>query len=169
MLLTTPRLLIRPLNLQDAPFVLELLNTPGWLQNIGDREVRNLSQAEAYIRGILSKDQVHYSVIEHSTEKKAIGVLSYMQREHLEHPDVGFALLPTYEGQGVAYEATQAYLSHRLAVERPSGLLAIALKTNVRSTKLLVRLGFERTYSYQEGEAELDVFGLKIKEGKREP
>jgi len=33
----------------DAPFILELLNDPGFIQNIGERGVRTLPQAGDYI------------------------------------------------------------------------------------------------------------------------
>ncbi len=40
-MLQTDRLRIRPFRVSDAPFILALLNTPGWLQYIGDRGVTN--------------------------------------------------------------------------------------------------------------------------------
>ena len=46
----TERLLIRPVEEEDAEFVLELLNTPKFLELIGDREVRDIDQAKQYIR-----------------------------------------------------------------------------------------------------------------------
>ena len=45
----TERLLLRPSGLQDAAFILELLNMPKFLQNIGDRKVRTIQDAKNYI------------------------------------------------------------------------------------------------------------------------
>ena len=42
----TERVHLRPANLEDAAFILDLLNTPKWLQYIGDRNVRTLAAAE---------------------------------------------------------------------------------------------------------------------------
>ena len=48
-LLETPRLELRRLAENDAPFVLVLLNEPSFLANIGDRGVRTLDGARGYI------------------------------------------------------------------------------------------------------------------------
>jgi len=45
----TERLLIRPIDKDDAAFVLELMNTPKWIKNIGDRHVNTVKEAETYI------------------------------------------------------------------------------------------------------------------------
>ena len=46
----TDRLILRQFAMDDAGFVLELLNDPAWLQHIGDRGVRTLADARAYLR-----------------------------------------------------------------------------------------------------------------------
>ena len=50
MVLETSRLVVRRLVDEDAPFILELLNDPSFIRNIGDRNVRTLDGACAYIR-----------------------------------------------------------------------------------------------------------------------
>jgi len=40
--LETERLVLRWLEARDAPFILQLVNEPSWLQYIGDRGVRTL-------------------------------------------------------------------------------------------------------------------------------
>jgi len=47
--LSTPRLQISAFTLDDAAFIVELLNDPGWLAHIGDRKVRTLDDARAYL------------------------------------------------------------------------------------------------------------------------
>ena len=44
----TDRLVLRRLTVEDAPFILRLLNEPSFLQHIGDRGVRNLADAKQY-------------------------------------------------------------------------------------------------------------------------
>ncbi len=43
------RLFVRHLRADDADFILELLNEPAFLRNIGDRGVRNSADACRYI------------------------------------------------------------------------------------------------------------------------
>jgi hypothetical protein len=47
--LDTPRLALRWLAPDDAPFILELLNDPDWIRFIGDRGVRTVEGAREYI------------------------------------------------------------------------------------------------------------------------
>lgn len=47
--LETPRLVVRRMSPDDAPFILELLNEPSFIQHIGDKGVRTLEDADAYI------------------------------------------------------------------------------------------------------------------------
>jgi hypothetical protein len=49
-MLTTPRLSITPLTLDDAQFMLELLNDPDFITHVGDRGVRTVVQAQQYPR-----------------------------------------------------------------------------------------------------------------------
>ena len=46
----TERLVLRRLRVADAGFILELVNTSGWLRFIGDRGVRNVDDAVEYLR-----------------------------------------------------------------------------------------------------------------------
>jgi RimJ/RimL family protein N-acetyltransferase len=77
-----------------------------------------------------------------TTSMLPIGVCGLLQRPELAHPDLGFALLDEYSGQGYAFAACQAVLEHALTVLKLENILAIVLPTNTRSVKLLERLGF---------------------------
>ena len=43
------RLVLRHATADDAAFVLRQVNEPDWLRNIGDRQVRSLDDARAYV------------------------------------------------------------------------------------------------------------------------
>ncbi|MBD3850096.1 MAG: GNAT family N-acetyltransferase, partial [Acidobacteria bacterium] len=49
MITETPRLRIRELTIGDAEFILGLVNEPSFLENIGDKGVRNLEDARQFI------------------------------------------------------------------------------------------------------------------------
>ena len=49
MLILTERLQLREYTLADAPFIFKLMNSPGWLQYIGDRKIASVRDAENYI------------------------------------------------------------------------------------------------------------------------
>ena len=48
-MIETERLILRQLTIDDAAFILELVNDPDWLRFIGDRGVRTLDDARNYI------------------------------------------------------------------------------------------------------------------------
>jgi ribosomal-protein-alanine N-acetyltransferase len=147
-LLTTPRLELRAVTLEDAAFFLRLLNEPSWLENIGDRGVRSQTDAERYIR---DKIQAPFQAlgfglyaVQLRSAPQPIGLCGLVQRDFLAAPDLGFALLPEYVGRGYATEAARAVMVHargKLGIER---LYAIVRRGNERSVRLLGQLGFRR-------------------------
>jgi len=146
LIVETQRLQLRKLALSDAQFLVTLLNDPSWQRNIGDRGVRNDADAEGYIRNsVWSQYQAHgfgMYVVQLRATALPIGLCGLVKREFLGAPDVGFALLPAYVGQGYAFEAAHAlmgYATSELGIER---LYAIVKPGNDRSVRLLERLGF---------------------------
>lgn len=143
--LDTERLRLRPLVGADAPFIVELLNEPGWLRFIGDRGVRDLETARAYIE---NGPRVMYARLGfglycvESKQGTPLGMCGLLKRDNLEYVDLGFAFLARYQGFGYAREAAAA----SLAEARSLGLTQVAAITNpdnLRSIRLLESLGFK--------------------------
>ncbi len=142
--LSTSRLNIIDLVTTHAAFILELLNSPDWLHNIGDKGVQTLEEAASFIQVLNEDPQRNYWPVILKENQMPIGVVSLIKRSHLSAPDLGFALLPQYYRKGYAYEAA-SNLIHYLFGERIVGdeLLGIALRENVSSITLLKKLGFK--------------------------
>ena len=147
----TDRLLLRPTSVEDAEFILELMNTPKWLKYIGDRQVRSLPDAEKYIKTKMQPqlDRLgfsNYTVIRKSDLKKT-GTCGLYDREGLEGIDIGFAFLPEYEGMGYAYESSN--LLKKLAFDKfgLQSLSAITNFDNSSSQRLLEKLGMKNAGS----------------------
>ncbi len=138
----TNRLLLTPISLGDAEFMLKLINCPGFIRFIGDRNVRTLEQAEGYIENMLENPNITYWVIRIQETKEAIGVVTWVKRDFLPGPDLGYALLPEFEGQGYAIEASRAWLEHQQKTHNT--ILAICQADNAGSIKLLQKLNFKR-------------------------
>lgn len=149
--LSTERLHLLKLGLEDAPFVLKLVNSQGWLQYIGDRNIHTIEAAEDYIKTgpWKSFDQFGFGLMKAVLPEKdtPIGMCGLLQRDFLDHPDIGFAFLPEYEGKGYAYEASKAILGHFGSKHNIPVILAMTHPGNERSQNLLTRLGF--TFSKQ--------------------
>lgn len=134
-------LCMRSLQVTDAPFILSLLNSEAFLRFIGDRQVRTLHEARRYITNLLDNETVTYWVACLRSNEKAIGIVSFIQREYLAFHDIGFAFLPEYCGYGYAGEASQAMLTYVVEVCPDQRILAAVMPDNVDSVRLLERLG----------------------------
>jgi [ribosomal protein S5]-alanine N-acetyltransferase len=144
-LIETDRLIISHFSIDDAAFILKLVNSPGWLQYIGDRNVKNLDDARQYLENGPLKSYTQWGFGLYRAALKntntAIGMCGLIKRQELEDIDIGFALLPAYAGQGYAHEAASAVLNHatkHLGLQR---IAAITMVDNAASMKLLQKLG----------------------------
>ncbi len=140
--LSTPRLLLNLLTEQDHAFILSLLNSEGWLQFIGDRNVHSKEDAIAYSKKISATPDLFYWVVRTKENNVPIGIVSFLKRRYLEHFDLGFAFLPSFTGQGYAFEAAKEVMVAVTKEGRHSLLLAVTAPQNNSSIKLLNKLGF---------------------------
>ena len=139
--LETERLYLKPTDKKDAAFILNLVNTPTWIKYIGDKNVNSKKDAEDYIEEKYLKQQErigfsNFTVILKSNCKK-IGVCGLYDRKGIEGLDVGFALLPKYEGQGFAFESATKIIEMGRAHLGIQKIKAITTKDNISSQRLL--------------------------------
>ena len=139
----TERLLIRPINITDTSFILDLLNSDGWLQFIGDRKVKNVVDTEKYIQNILDNEKFYYSVFELKESKQKVGIITFLYRDNQQFPDIGFAMLPEFDKKGYAIEATKKYLEEIANEKKVNKVIAITLPDNSKSIRLIERLGLK--------------------------
>ena len=168
LVLQTERLDLRWLNDDDAGFILDLLNQPSWLKFIGDRGVRNLDDALAYIHnGPLTMIEQHgfgLYLVERKSDGTSMGLCGLLKRDTLDDVDMGFALHPDYWGHGYAREAAQAcmdYARDQLVLDR---LVAIVLPANKSSIKLLRALGmhYEKNLHLGDSDELLQLFAINF-------
>ena len=159
----TPRLILRQLTTADASFILVLLNSQGFIENIGDKGVRTLAQARSYITDGPMKSYAEcgfglYAVVL-ANNGFCIGVCGLIKRPQLNDVDIGYALLPQYWGQGYTFEAAKASLDLRksLGIKR---IVAIVNSQNSASKALLNKLGlhFEQCLQLSPDDAPVELF-----------
>jgi RimJ/RimL family protein N-acetyltransferase len=143
--LETQRLVVRRFSLEDAAFAFELVNDPAWLQYIGDRNVRSLEDARAYLRkGALDMyERVGFGmyVVTLKSSGESIGTCGLIKRESLDDVDIGFAFLPQFRGQGYALESAAAVLDHGKRALGLKRIVAIVSPANHRSVAILEKIG----------------------------
>ena len=162
----TERLILRPTTSEDADFILELVNSPKWLQNIGDRKVRTMEDATNYIAERITPQferlgYANYTVVR-KEDGARMGSCGIYDREGLEGVDIGFAFLPEYERKGYGYESAAKIRDVAFSVFDIKRLNAITIKTNIASQKLLEKLGlkFVEFISLPNDDAELMLYRL---------
>jgi [ribosomal protein S5]-alanine N-acetyltransferase len=166
--LETDRLILRHMNEGDAGFILQLLNEPSFIQNIGDRNVRSLDDARAYIlNGAMASYARHgfgLYIVTCRTTGESMGMCGLIKRETLEDVDIGYAFLPKFWSKGFAVEAALAVKQFARQVIGLQRIVAITDPRNLSSIRVLEKIGmeFERMVRLGEGDIELKLFSLDL-------
>ncbi len=162
----TERLLLKPTNEDDAEFILSLMNTPKWLQFIGDRNVKSLQDAIDYIKeNIMPQfDRLGYGnfTVIRKNDGAKMGSCGLYDRKGLEGVDIGFGFLPAYERQGYAYEASLKIKQLAFDAFDLKSIGAITDTDNIASQKLLEKLGlqFIKTINLNDADEEVMFYQL---------
>jgi [ribosomal protein S5]-alanine N-acetyltransferase len=178
--LETPRLALREFVLEDAAFILQLLNEPGFLHFIGDKGVRHLEDARNYLRqgpidsyhrngfglyaACLRSDAGGEPVGKPVGEPvgEPVGMCGLVKREGLQDPDVGYAFLQRHWGRGYAVESAAAAIDYGIRTLKLPRILAITSPDNWSSIRVLEKIGmrFERLIQWGEGSEQVKLFSL---------
>jgi ribosomal-protein-alanine N-acetyltransferase len=143
---TSERIRFRLPDIRDAEFYLDLMNDPDFHRNIGDRGLRDIPAMETHIREKLlptfSKNGFGMWLLELKSSNRPIGVCGLVDRDGFEGIDLGYALLNSCRGRGLAREAASAVLEYNIETLGIHSLFAIVSPDNVPSKSLLEAIGF---------------------------
>lgn len=142
MKVTTERLFLENISIEDAAFMMELVNTKEWLKFIGERHLHQITDAIDYIQQTMENPNADYSVVKRKKDGISIGVVTLLKRAGFKFYDIGFAFLPEYGKQGYAFEAVQSILEAVQNYPRYASPSAITIAENFNSIHLLEKLGF---------------------------
>jgi RimJ/RimL family protein N-acetyltransferase len=163
--LETERLRLRHLSPEtDGEFILKLVNEPPFLKYIGDKGVRTLDDAHAYIRNgpVKSYEQHGFGLykVEVKETEEAVGICGLVKRDTLPDADIGFAFLAEHWQKGYAYESAAAVMRYAREELRRDRILAITTPDNEASAKLLGKIGlkFDRLIRLTDDSPEVKLF-----------
>jgi RimJ/RimL family protein N-acetyltransferase len=144
----TKRLLLRRIALSDAAFIVRLLNEPSFRQYIGDRNVRTVDDARAYIERVhLASYQANgfgaFLVVTRA-DAQPLGICGLMVETWLDAPDIAYAFVPTAGGRGYALEAAAGVMEYAHRALGLTRVVAIVQHDNERSIRLLQKLGYRQ-------------------------
>lgn len=166
-MLTTQRLRLRWLSVDDAGLLLSIWNDPAFVRHVGDRGIRTRDEAvQAFSDGPLKLySEYGYGPYRVSLREndESIGICGLFRRDNLDDPDVGFALLPQYCGKGYAGEAAMAVVEHAQYGLGLPRLTAIVSPGNAVSIGLIEKLGlrFERMIRMQGDSDDISLYSIE--------
>ena len=168
----TERLILRRLTVEDAPFMLGLLNEPSWLRFIGDRGVRTLDDARRYLLEgpVAMYERLGfglYATTLKGDDAAPIGICGLVKRDGLDDVDIGFALLPKFWGKGYASEAATAVMDYARNVVGLERVVAITSVDNESSARLLEKIGlrFEKVVRLTPDGEKIRLFAWELGSG----
>ena len=143
-ILETERLRLRTLALDDAPFYLEVVNDPAFIEYIGDRGIRTVDAARTAIAEgpVAMQAALGHSLllVELKQDGTPIGMCGLIKRDTLPEVDIGYAFLPQFGGKGYATEAAAAVLAFAASIGIRR-VLAITSPGNAGSNAVLKKIG----------------------------
>lgn len=173
--LESERLIIRPISIIDAAFMLQLMNSTGWLEFIGDRNVKDRTAASNYILTRIIPSYHNYGfglyMVLLKNKNIPIGICGLVKREGLDHPDLGFAVLPEYAGQGYTSEASKIMLDYADKQLQIPTVYCITTQSNIASIKVLEKQGFsfQQTVQLPQNKNEFLLYAKVLHKGDVAP
>jgi RimJ/RimL family protein N-acetyltransferase len=165
-IIETERLNLRRMTADDAEFILELLNEPSFIRNIGNKGVRTIADARLYILNgpVASYERFGFGLylVELKESGAPVGICGLIKRESLADVDVGFAFLPSFWSKGYAFESASAVKAHALETLHLPRIVAITNPNNEGSIRVLEKIGlkFERMVRMSDDEPEIKLYSL---------
>ncbi|PDZ03411.1 alanine acetyltransferase [Bacillus cereus] len=161
--LETERLVLRWFDIKDAPFILELVNDPAWIQFIGDKRIKNLDDAKKYILNgpvdMYNKMGFGLYIVERKEDLTPLGMCGLIKRDSLEDVDIGFAFLEKFRSKGYGFESASAVVDYGVQKLGLKRIVAITTIDNINSGKLLEKVGLQFEKIISDSGEDLKLFG----------
>ena len=146
-ILETERLILSQLTLDDAAFMLELMNEPEFIEFVADRGLRTEADAALYLaeKILPSYEKFGFGLwrVDLKDSGTPIGICGLLKRDALDDPDVGFSILKRFCRKGYAYEAAAATLNYGRTILGIPKICGITAPNNGISISLLKKLGLK--------------------------
>ena len=138
------------------------------MQHVGDRGIRTVADAEEALEegAFVLYEQHGYGPYCMSLKRdgRLVGICGLFRRENLEHPDIGFAVLPPFYRLGLTIEAAKAVIEHARNDVDIDYIIAIVSPQNAASIALIEKLGltFDRGITMPGEEQEISLYGMSL-------
>ena len=147
-ILETERLFLRKLSLDDAEEIFTLRSNDEVNKYIDRPKANDIDEAIAFINKVnigVANDNWLYWVICFKDNPMLIGTICLWNLNEFENKaEVGYELIPEYQGKGIAQEALSKIIEFGFDNVQLNKIEAYTHKENLSSTKLLEKFNFVR-------------------------
>ena len=143
---SSERLILKPLNEGDEDEMLKIRSHPEINRYIGRKPPSNIDEIRAFIKKIhkaTEEGATLFWTIRQSHAEEIMGTICLwnIDRKH-ERAEIGYELLPEYQGKGFMTEAIEVILDYGFGVQHFKEISAYTNKANAASIQLLKKHGF---------------------------
>jgi [ribosomal protein S5]-alanine N-acetyltransferase len=144
--LTTDRLTLRRLVMDDAEQILALrsdANVNQYLDRAPSQTIDDASRFIATIHENINKNEALYWAITLTGSPRLVGTICLFQfSDQNRQCDIGYELLPAFQGQGIMQEAAKKVIDHAFQSIGLHKIAAFTHRDNRSSVKLLEKFRF---------------------------
>jgi len=90
-------------------------------------------------------------------KEKPIGICGFVKRDTLESADIGFGILPEFEGKGYTLEASKEMMEYGKSILKLNPILAITSVINFKSQGLLNKIGLYQKKKLKPDGSEIEL------------
>lgn len=162
--LTTERLILRQQKISDDNEILILRSDPRMLEFIDIPKTETIDDAKKFIEkinnGIKENVWIQWGITLQGNDT-LIGSIGFwnIDKEKLI-ADIGYMLHPDFQGKGIIHEAFAKALDYGFTVMKLKSIIAGVHEKNIKSIKVLEKLGFK--YDSPADEENLVLYSLAV-------
>jgi ribosomal-protein-alanine N-acetyltransferase len=161
-ILTTERLILRQLSDSDVQEIFLLRSDSSINKYLNRQPSKTLQEALEFIKKIKDHSLSYWAIAQKGTEKLIGTICLFEVSEELKKCEIGYELLPEYQGKGIMREAAKKIIEYSIQILGLKTIDAFTHKDNQSSTNLLKELEFMNTDNSDEKNSNSILFRLNI-------
>jgi ribosomal-protein-alanine N-acetyltransferase len=163
-ILTTERLTLRQLSIDDQHSIFDLRSDPEINKYLDREPSKTIEDAVNFINKVndnIQKNNSIYWVITLAKTKTFVGTICLFDFSNKKSScEIGFELITKFQGQGIMKEATQAVIDYVFQTLKFKKILAFTHYNNQNSTNLLLKFNFVKSIETNKENPNLNIFTL---------
>jgi len=164
--LQTKRLMLNKLSQSDAAGIYALRSTDEVIRFTGIKKYKEIGEAVQYIErmetAIRQNECIIWSIYITSSNSFIGSICFWNISEDGDSAEIGYDLLPIYQGQGYMQEAMKAVIQYGFEGMKLDKIFADLRSDNIKSVKILERNGFviEKAYKIKNKNDQIDEMAI---------